>query len=146
MKPESLMTGVTLAAIALMALGGCVTNSSPGFEAGESPRSIEDGVATTMAALYDSAPGSKELAAKAEGILVFPRVVDGIWSPTRRPSRRPRRDFHSQLTRKRPSRVAGKPRSRQSRRRTRPSSRVRRREQFHALRLSEGRKGWRRQV
>ena len=77
MKPESLMTAVASAAIALMALGGCVTNSSPGFEAGESPRSMEDGVATTMAALYDSAPGSKELAAKAEGILVFPRVVDG---------------------------------------------------------------------
>lgn len=74
MKPRSLMTS---AAIALMVLSGCVTNSSPGFEAGQSPRNMEDGVATTMTALYNSAPGSKELAAKAKGILVFPRVVDG---------------------------------------------------------------------
>jgi len=77
MKRKSLMTATASAAIALMALTGCVTNSSPGFEAGQSPRSMEDGVATTMTALYDSAPGSKELAAKAQGILVFPRVVDG---------------------------------------------------------------------
>ena len=67
---------MTSAAIALMALSGCVTNSSPGFEAGESLR-MEEGVSTTMTALYDSAPGAKELAAKAKGILVFPRVVDG---------------------------------------------------------------------
>jgi lipid-binding SYLF domain-containing protein len=77
MKRQSLMTAAASAAIALMALTGCVTNSSPGFEAGQSPRSMEEGVATTMTALYDSAPGSKELAAKAQGILVFPRVVDG---------------------------------------------------------------------
>jgi lipid-binding SYLF domain-containing protein len=38
---------------------------------------MEEGVATTMTALYDSAPGARELAAKARGILVFPRVVDG---------------------------------------------------------------------
>lgn len=73
MKPKFLMTS---AAIALLALGGCVTNSSQGFEAGPAPR-MEQGVATTMTTLYDSAPGSKELAAKAKGMLVFPRVVDG---------------------------------------------------------------------
>jgi lipid-binding SYLF domain-containing protein len=73
MKTRLLMTS---AAIALMALGGCVTNSSPGFEAGPAPR-MEDGVATTTAALYESAPGSQELAAKAKGMLVFPRVIDG---------------------------------------------------------------------
>jgi lipid-binding SYLF domain-containing protein len=73
MKTRSLMT---TAVIALMALSGCVTNSSLGFEAGQSPRSTEDGVAATMTALYDSAPGSRELAAKARGILVFPHVVD----------------------------------------------------------------------
>ena len=67
---------MTSAAIALMALGGCVTNSSPGLDAGQSLR-MEEGIATAMTALYDSAPGSKELAAKANGILVFPRVVDG---------------------------------------------------------------------
>ena len=73
MNIRSLMSS---AAIALMALSGCVTNSSPGFEAGQ-PVRMEEGVATTMAALYNSAPGSKELAAKAKGVLVFPRVVDG---------------------------------------------------------------------
>jgi len=67
---------MTSALVAVMALSGCVTNSSPGFEAGPSPR-MEEGVATTMTALYDSAPGSRELAAKARGILVFPRVLDG---------------------------------------------------------------------
>ena len=64
------------ALVAVIALSGCVTNSSPGFEAGPAPR-MEEGVATTMTALYDSAPGARELAAKARGILVFPRVVDG---------------------------------------------------------------------
>jgi lipid-binding SYLF domain-containing protein len=76
MKRQSLMTVAASVALALMALSGCVTNTSPGFEAGQAPR-MEDGVATTMTALYDSAPGSKELASKARGILVFPRVVDG---------------------------------------------------------------------
>jgi hypothetical protein len=41
MKPRSLMTS---AAIALMAPAGCVTDSSPGFQAGESLR-MEEGVA-----------------------------------------------------------------------------------------------------
>ncbi|MGZ8255653.1 MAG: BPSL1445 family SYLF domain-containing lipoprotein [Burkholderiaceae bacterium] len=75
MKRQFLMTAAASAAMALMALGGCVTNSSPGFEAGQRPR-MEEGVATTMTALYTSAPGSKELAAKARGMLVFPRVID----------------------------------------------------------------------
>src|SRR6185369_12032227 len=69
-------TLLTSALVAVIALSGCVTNSSPGFEAGPAPR-MEEGVATTMTALYDSAPGARELAAKARGILVFPRVVDG---------------------------------------------------------------------
>jgi len=77
MKRKFLITAATAAAIALLNLTGCATNSSPGFDAGEKPRSMEDGVATTMSALYASAPGSKELADKASGLLVFPRVVNG---------------------------------------------------------------------
>ena len=73
MKPRLLMTS---AAIALAALSGCVTNSSPGIEAGQSPP-MQEGVATTMTALYDGVPGARELAGKARGVLVFPRVVDG---------------------------------------------------------------------
>jgi len=73
MNTRTLLASALVAAIAL---SGCVTNSSPGFEAGPAPR-MEEGVATTMAALYDSAPGAREVAAKARGILVFPRVVDG---------------------------------------------------------------------
>jgi lipid-binding SYLF domain-containing protein len=76
MKRQFLITAAASAAIALVGLSGCVTNSSPGFAAGEKPRSMEDGIATTLTALYANAPGSQELAEKASGILVFPRVVD----------------------------------------------------------------------
>jgi lipid-binding SYLF domain-containing protein len=75
-NPMNTRTLLTSALVAVVAVSGCVTNSSPGFEAGPAPR-MEEGVATTMTALYDSAPGARELAAKARGILVFPRVVDG---------------------------------------------------------------------
>jgi len=75
-KTMNTRTLLTSALVAVIALSGCVTNSSPGFEAGPAPR-MEEGVATTMTALYDSAPGARELAAKARGILVFPRVLDG---------------------------------------------------------------------
>jgi lipid-binding SYLF domain-containing protein len=77
MKRKFLITAAASAAIALTSLAGCVTNSSPGFEAGEKPTGIEAGVATTMTSLYASAPGAKERADKASGILVFPRVGSG---------------------------------------------------------------------
>lgn len=77
MSRKLLVTAAASAAIALVGLAGCVTNSSPGFDAGEKPASMEAGVASTMASLYASAPGSKELADKAKGVLVFPRVVNG---------------------------------------------------------------------
>jgi len=77
MKRELVKTAAASAAIALMLLTGCVTNSSPGFEAGQKPASMDEGVATTMTSLYASAPGSRELASKAKGVLVFPRVVNG---------------------------------------------------------------------
>ena len=77
MSRKLLVTAAASAAIALAGLAGCVTNSSEGFDAGQKPASMEDGVAKTMASLYASAPGSKEMASKAKGILVFPRVFNG---------------------------------------------------------------------
>jgi len=77
MSRKLLITAAASAAIALFGITGCVTNSSPGFEAGQKPASMQDGVTSTLNALYASAPGSKDLAGTAKGILVFPRVVDG---------------------------------------------------------------------
>ncbi|HUP07126.1 MAG TPA: YSC84-related protein [Caldimonas sp.] len=77
MSRKLLVTAAASAAIALLGITGCVTNTSPGFAAGEKPATMEDGVATTLNALYASAPGSKDLAATAKGVLVFPRVASG---------------------------------------------------------------------
>jgi lipid-binding SYLF domain-containing protein len=68
-------------AAAGMALGGCTTTGTatkPG-EAAPPPdklrREIDAAVDATLPRLYQSAQGSQELVAKANGVLVFPRVI-----------------------------------------------------------------------
>src|SRR4051794_14116869 len=65
------------------ALAGCSTTASvtgpraeshPGMSP-ESRRVIDDGYRETLERLYASTPGSRELVAKARGVLVFPRVI-----------------------------------------------------------------------
>jgi lipid-binding SYLF domain-containing protein len=68
-------------AAAGMALDGCTTTGTvtkPG-EASPPPdkerREIDAAVDATLPRLYTAAPGSQELVAKANGVLVFPRVI-----------------------------------------------------------------------
>ena len=75
MQRRPLTTAATATALAFLLLAGCTTNRGPSASAAEQEQRIDNGVETTMATLYSSAPGSRELAAKARGILVFPRVL-----------------------------------------------------------------------
>jgi len=69
------------AALALggLALAGCTTTSNSGAQktAGDSDerRSIDADVDATMQRLYATVKGSRELVAKARGVLVFPSVI-----------------------------------------------------------------------
>jgi lipid-binding SYLF domain-containing protein len=63
---------------------GCTTtppkSASGSSENTDKRRTINAGVDTTLARLYSSADGSRELVAKARGVLVFPSVIQaGFW-------------------------------------------------------------------
>ncbi|WP_429363128.1 BPSL1445 family SYLF domain-containing lipoprotein [Paraburkholderia sp. GAS32] len=65
-------------------LAGCTTtppkSGSDTSENADKRRSINAGVDTTLARLYTAASGSRELVAKARGVLVFPSVIQaGFW-------------------------------------------------------------------
>ena len=81
-------TFLAASAVALSALTvGCSTNvsttsaSSPSAAVGmdalspEARRDIAEGYRDTLNRLYDSTPGSRELVAKAAGVLIFPKAV-----------------------------------------------------------------------
>ena len=42
---------------------------------GDTKRQLDDGYRVTLDRLYETTPGSRELVAKARGVLVFPRVL-----------------------------------------------------------------------
>lgn len=69
----------TVAALALagLALGGCTTTTTSGSTADPAAQRAEigQGVDSTLDRLYKEVKGSRELVAKASGVLVFPRVV-----------------------------------------------------------------------
>lgn len=61
------------------ALSGCTTTASSDASRSEQMdkrRTIDAGVDSTLARLYDIASGSRELVGKAHGVLVFPSVFD----------------------------------------------------------------------
>jgi lipid-binding SYLF domain-containing protein len=65
-----------------LALGGCTTTSNSGNATGQSPgssqskqREIDAGVDATLSRMYAQVPGSRELVARARGVLVFPKVI-----------------------------------------------------------------------
>ena len=65
-----------------IALAGCSTTASvtkpsddPHPQTAESRHAIDVGYQETLQRLYDTTPGSRELVAKARGVLVFPRVI-----------------------------------------------------------------------
>ena len=74
MQRRTFMATVASTSAAFLAVG-CTTNRGPSATAAQQEQRIDDGVETTLATLYLSAPGSRELAAKARGVLVFPRVL-----------------------------------------------------------------------
>ncbi|MFM0557397.1 YSC84-related protein [Paraburkholderia sediminicola] len=78
-----LTTSAALAAGSL-ALAGCTTTSpkSAASTAGNAGKrqSINADIDSTLARLYSTANGSRELVAKARGVLVFPSVIQaGFW-------------------------------------------------------------------
>lgn len=70
-----------LAAVALAAAAGCSSTASvtgaerPGASTAEGRKSIDAGYHETLERLYATTPGSRELVAKARGVLIFPRVI-----------------------------------------------------------------------
>lgn len=70
-----LKTGAALA-FACLSLTACTTTSSSGKADASAVRSeIDGGYDSTLNRLYSQVKGSRELVAKADGVLVFPRVI-----------------------------------------------------------------------
>jgi Uncharacterized conserved protein len=63
------------AAAALLAFGGCTTTGSRRGDPATRRRDIDSGVEGTLQRLYETVPGSREMAGRAKGILVFPEVI-----------------------------------------------------------------------
>ncbi|MBP0592588.1 hypothetical protein J8I87_23185 [Paraburkholderia sp. LEh10] len=84
--PRRRFIAVTTAALATggLALAGCTTtgpssDNTPEANAGKR-QSIDADVNGTLARLFDSIGGSRELAGKSRGMLVFPSVISaGFW-------------------------------------------------------------------
>ena len=74
MQRRTLMMTLTAAA-ATLAMVGCTTNKGPSSTADSKRAEIDQGVDATLARLYSSVSGSRELVAKARGVLVFPSVI-----------------------------------------------------------------------
>jgi lipid-binding SYLF domain-containing protein len=77
MQRRTVLTAAASAAMAFALLGGCANYRDQGETPADVQGSIDTGVGPTLTALYAKVPGSKELADKARGILVFPSVFDG---------------------------------------------------------------------
>ena len=74
MRPRMTMMATASVAAALLLMAGCTTNMGPAASLAQQETTIDNGVDTTLSTLYSSVPGAQELARKASGILVFPRV------------------------------------------------------------------------
>lgn len=79
-RRDFMLATASLAATGLVA-AGCSTTASTtttndaGTEPGKRRNSINSAVDSTLPRLYSAAPGSRELVAKAAGMLVFPSVI-----------------------------------------------------------------------
>lgn len=81
-KKSSSFRTSSLAAIAVvlasMTFTGCTTTFSAHEPSSKSGRNeINAGVDATLSKLYQAAPDSRDLVARAKGVLVFPNVVEG---------------------------------------------------------------------
>jgi lipid-binding SYLF domain-containing protein len=72
-KRNLLLVAASIAA-GMTLLPGCTTNTGATASPAEKRAEIDRGVDSTLATLYSSVKGSRELAAKAAGILVFPKI------------------------------------------------------------------------
>ena len=74
MERRTVMMAAAAAATSLALLSGCTTNKGASETPAQKMAAIDTGVDATLATLYSSVPGSRELAAKSTGILVFPKI------------------------------------------------------------------------
>ena len=76
-KRTFLLKTAAALAFAAVALGGCSTTTSADKpDTGAAARTeIDAGVNSTLSRMYTQVNGSRELVAKADGVLVFPRVL-----------------------------------------------------------------------
>jgi len=74
MQRRNMMVVAASAAVAVTLMAGCTTNRGASATPAERKAGIETGIDGTLATLYSSVSGSKEMASKARGILVFPKV------------------------------------------------------------------------
>jgi len=63
------------AATSLTVLSGCTTSKGTSETAPQKRAEIDTAADATLASLYSQVSGSRELAAKARGILVFPKIL-----------------------------------------------------------------------
>jgi len=75
MERRTVMMAAAAVAASLTLLPGCTTNTSPSESAGQKKTEIDTAADATLATLYSSVNGSRELAAKSVGILVFPKIL-----------------------------------------------------------------------
>lgn len=81
-RRQFILTTSAVLAASSFGLAGCTTTSSASATAGNAGKreSINADVNSTLARLYSTANGSRELVAKARGVLVFPSVIQaGFW-------------------------------------------------------------------
>ncbi|HZN23947.1 MAG TPA: YSC84-related protein [Burkholderiales bacterium] len=69
--------GAGIAATGFLATGCTVTKPDTPEDRAAKRREIDSGVDGTLTRLYSTARGSQELAGRARGILIFPRVLSG---------------------------------------------------------------------
>lgn len=72
-RREAILAAVSAAA-GMTLLQGCTTNVGASATPAQKTAEIDKGVDATLAMLYSSVKGSRELAAKASGMLVFPKI------------------------------------------------------------------------
>jgi lipid-binding SYLF domain-containing protein len=84
LRRQFILTASAALATSGLGLAGCTTtppkSGSGTAENADKRRSIDAGVDSTLARLYSTANGSRELVSKARGVLVFPSVIQaGFW-------------------------------------------------------------------
>lgn len=75
LKREFLVKSAAALGAGVLVLSGCTTTPMDSPDAATKREKIDTNVRTTLDKLYSTVPGSRELADKAKGVLVFPSVL-----------------------------------------------------------------------